>query len=140
MEWLKRLERGDGSALAELYDAHSNPWYHYVASILSSRSDAEDFLHNVMVRLVDLAGQAGLDQAGKLGVALRFFHPVDDAQSRNSVKGAAIVCYERHPVKETGRGDQQVFRRARCSGFVEADQQIAGALRYRLIDRNDLNS
>jgi RNA polymerase sigma-70 factor (ECF subfamily) len=55
MEWLKRLERGDVSALAELYDAHSKPLYHYALSLLQSRSDAEDVLHNVMIRLLDLA-------------------------------------------------------------------------------------
>lgn len=54
---LQRLQRGDAAALADIYDAFSRPLYRYALTLLLREQDAEDALHNVFMKLVDLARQ-----------------------------------------------------------------------------------
>lgn len=55
-ELMKRVVRGDGSALAELYDLHSAQVYGLCLRILNERQLAEDALQEVFVRVWEKAG------------------------------------------------------------------------------------
>lgn len=54
---LQRLQLGDAEALGEIYDAFSRPLYRYALTLLLREADAEDAIHNVFMKLVDLARQ-----------------------------------------------------------------------------------
>jgi RNA polymerase sigma-70 factor (ECF subfamily) len=57
---IERLNTGDNIALTEIYDTHSKGLYHYALGLLFRAEDAEDALHTVFTRLVDLARRGDL--------------------------------------------------------------------------------
>ena len=54
---LERLARGDGDALAELYDRHARPIYSLALRILKNPSDAEDVVQDVFAQAWRQAGR-----------------------------------------------------------------------------------
>lgn len=66
-EWLderiKLISQGNKSALGELYECVKSPVYSYAVSVLRSKADAEDVLHDVMLRIWQTA--INYDSVGK---------------------------------------------------------------------------
>ena len=54
---LRRLAEGDRSALAEIYDAHASRLYRHALWLLGSRQEAEDVVHDVMIKIAGMGGE-----------------------------------------------------------------------------------
>jgi RNA polymerase sigma factor (sigma-70 family) len=66
-----RMAAGDEQALEEIYDAYAGAIYRQALSILSSRSDAEDVVQDVFLKLVRRRGGPILDLKAYLLTAAR---------------------------------------------------------------------
>src|SRR3989442_1773184 len=66
-----RMAAGDARALEEIYDAYAGAIFRQALSILSSRSDAEDVVQDVFLKLVRRRGGPILDLKAYLLTAAR---------------------------------------------------------------------
>ena len=58
-EWLRRLARGDLSALGSLYDRYGRLVYRYALAMVGCEADAEDVVSTVFLRLARQGRRAG---------------------------------------------------------------------------------
>lgn len=50
-EWMRRLQKGDKSALSNIYDAYNKLVYGLIYTILKGKEESEDCLQEVFVQL-----------------------------------------------------------------------------------------
>lgn len=98
---LERLHRGEERALAEVYDSYSKGLYHYALAMLFREQDAEDALHTVFMRLVDLAKRGDLHTDNLQGYLYR------------ALRNEALTLIERRRMSEEKA-------RARSNGMIHA--------------------
>lgn len=56
-EWMRRLQKGDKSALSNIYDAYNKLVYGLIYTILKGKEESEDCLQEVFVQLWEKADQ-----------------------------------------------------------------------------------
>lgn len=56
-EWMRRLQKGDKSALGDIYDAYNKLVYGLIYTILKGKEESEDCLQEVFVQLWEKADQ-----------------------------------------------------------------------------------
>jgi RNA polymerase sigma-70 factor (ECF subfamily) len=111
--WLaERIAAGDPDALEEVYDAYSGAIYRQALSILESRSDAEDVVQEVFLKLVRRRGGPILELKAYLLTAarhqacssLRRSAPIelmaDPEAAMPAAQGRADGRLDRHDVRE----------------------------------------
>jgi RNA polymerase sigma-70 factor (ECF subfamily) len=129
-----RLERGEASALGELYDAHHEGLRAFARRLLGDHAAAEDLVHDVFVRLPSVIGSFRGDsslRAFLIGIAVNDArHHVRAAQRRR----AATESLLEQSHDQTARPDQQTedqrFLHAlhRALDTLPLDQRVAFVL------------
>jgi len=85
---LRRLAEGDRSALAEIYDAHASRLYRHALWLLGSRQEAEDVVHNVMIRIAGMGGELlGIRKARPYLMQMAHREAIDLIESRGRCEG-----------------------------------------------------
>jgi RNA polymerase sigma-70 factor, ECF subfamily len=106
------LATGDSEALRELYDRHAGPLFRHALALTRQRSDAEDLVHAVFVKLAT-AGPPLLGIRQPSGYLHRVLHTTWMDSRRRAATGsrvAADVERDRPALAEPGEMDLDLVR------------------------------
>lgn len=133
-ELLARLQRGETSAVGELYDAHHEALRAFAQRLLGDESSAEDLVHEVFVQLPRVIGRFRGDSSLRtflIGIAVnRARHHVRSAQRRR----AAMSRLAEQPRQTVEQPDEDAERRRivealqRALDTLPMDQRVAFVL------------